>query len=151
MLNKLIDENGKLKKQISELKQYYQKINNDIAEANNIFIHKKQEFYQQNLLKDNKINEYREKIKLLKMKINELSNVENSMNNQRVNTFNNTMYSNRDDNYRKYFSSTYNPSRKINYSLNKINNSSLNFESNDYNLSFTDKDKRNSVKYNQYI
>ena len=72
------------------------------------------------------------------------------MNNKKLNRFTN-MYSNRIDNYRQYFSSTYNPSRRLNYSLNKINHSSLNFESKDYDLNFTDKDKRSTIKFNQYI
>ena len=99
-----------------------------------IFLYKKKnEFYQQNLQKDNKLNEYREKIKLLKMKINELSNVDNNIN-HRLNTFNSTSSSNRDN--IRYYSNTFNPSRKFNYSLNKYNNnnSSFNLDLNkDYN------------------
>ena len=68
-----MNKNEKLKNQNNQKKRYYQKINKVISEANNISL-KKNELYQQSILKDNKLNEYREKIKLLKLKINEFTN-----------------------------------------------------------------------------
>ena len=129
-LNNLINENEKLKSQNNELKAYYQKINQDITEANIIYIQKKNEFYQQNLKKENKLKEYREKIKSLKRTIDQLSNNEKSTN-SRYNTFNNNIYSHRNINSPfKYFSKTLS-TRKLKNNLKKNSNYSLNYELND--------------------
>ena len=129
-LNNLINENEKLKSQNNELKAYYQKINQDITEANIIFLQKKNEFYQQNLKKENKLKEYREKIKSLKRTIDQLSNNEKSTN-SRYNTFNNNIYSHRNINSPfKYFSKTLS-TRKLKNNLKKNSNYSLNYELND--------------------
>ena len=137
----LINENEKLKNQNNELKAYYQKINQDISEANNIFMEKKNQFYQQNLEKENKLNEYREKIQLLKIKINELSNYDNP----KFNTLNNSIYSQINKNSPlKYFSTTLS-SRKINnLNKNKFHNNSFNYELNeDYShIYFNNKGRR---------
>ena len=109
-------ENEKLKKQNSELKIYYKKINQDIAEANRIFNKKKIEFYEINLEKEDKLVKYREKIRMLKSKIDEMSKDEIGLN---------KIYKNNNDEINpnlKYFSSTFNPSKSTNYNLNNFQN-----------------------------
>ena len=111
-------ENEKLKTQNSELKLHYKKINQDIAEANRIFNKKKIEFYEINLEKEDKLVKYREKIRMLKSKIDEMSKDEIGLN---------TIYKNNNiydefNPHSKYLSSTFNPSKPINYDLNNFFN-----------------------------
>ena len=118
----LENENEKLKKQNSELKIYYKKINQDIAEANRIFNKKKIEFYEINLEKEDKLVKYREKIRMLKSKIDEMSKEEIGLNHKINTIYKNNNINDEINSHPKYLSSTYNPSKPINYNLNNFQN-----------------------------
>ena len=131
-----MNKNEKLKNQNNQKKRYYQKINKVISEANNISL-KKNELYQQSILKDNKLNEYREKIKLLKLKINEFTNNNLSQNKRIIFLIQHIIP--KKMTIKIIFSNSINQTRELNnsqYKYNNKHNSSFTFDYNDDNNHF---------------
>ena len=73
-INNLLQEKTKMQDEISRLKQGLKTMNYNVNQANLLFLERKKNYEDALILKENKINEYKQKIATLKIKINELYN-----------------------------------------------------------------------------
>ena len=73
-INKLQQEKAQMQNEINRLKQGIKRMNDNVNQANLLYSERKKDYEKALILKDNKINENKQKIANLKIKINELYN-----------------------------------------------------------------------------
>ena len=73
-INKLQQEKVQMQNEINRLKQGIKRMNDNVNQANLLYSERKKDYEKALILKDNKINENKQKIANLKIKINELYN-----------------------------------------------------------------------------
>ena len=73
-INKLQQEKVQMQNEINRLKQGIKRMNDNVNQANLLYSERKKDYEKALILKDNKINENKQKITTLKIKINELYN-----------------------------------------------------------------------------
>ena len=108
-INELINKQKKLIKENKDLKVGLKQMTNNINEANQLYFKKKAEYDKTLLVRDNKLKEYKTKIALLKMKINELHQEINILKEYKGADF---LYSN--NNYNSFFTQNNNDNNNNN-------------------------------------